>query len=180
MRGDRIRAKTSPKINEAIDREIAATVRFYAGKTDYEISKRIRQLDDEWDIGRHVETRAAVISIIGLVLGLSKSRKWFILPLIATTFLLQYAIQGWAPPIPLLRRFGIRTKQEIDVETYALKTLRGDFDEVSSEESRAGNVAEAFSESKNVKSTTNPKRIFFLLNPKQCLLRRRVSIDDGF
>ncbi|WP_269850247.1 hypothetical protein [Methanosarcina horonobensis] len=130
VRGDRVRANTSPEINEAIDREIAATVRFYAGKTDYEISKRIEELDNEWDIGRHVETRAAVISMIGLVLGLSRSRKWFILSLIATTFLFQYAVQGWAPPIPFLRRFGIRTKQEIDVEKYALRALRGDFDDI--------------------------------------------------
>ncbi|MHC1757109.1 MAG: hypothetical protein AB9861_17045 [Methanosarcina sp.] len=135
VRGDRVRANTSPQINEAIDREIAATVRFYADKTDYEISKRIEELDNEWDIGRHVEARAAVISIIGLVLSLSKSKKWFILPLIAATFLLQYAVQGWAPPIPVLRRFGIRTKPEIDMEKYALRALRGDFDEVSSRES---------------------------------------------
>jgi hypothetical protein len=91
VRGDRVRANTPPEINEAIDREIAATIRFYAGKTDYEISKRIEELDSEWDIGRHVETRAAVISMIGLVLSLKKSRKWLFLPLIATTFLLMYA-----------------------------------------------------------------------------------------
>lgn len=149
VRGDRVRARTSPKINEAIDREIAAMVRFYAGKTDYEISKRIEELDKEWDIGRHVETRAAVISMIGLVLGLKKSKKWFILPLIAATFLLQYAILGWAPPIPVLRRFGIRTKQEIDVEKYALKALRGDFDDISAQESREGRAAKAFSGSKS-------------------------------
>jgi hypothetical protein len=137
VRGDRVRENTSPKINEAIDREIAATVRFYAGKTDYEISKRIEELNNEWDIGRHVEARAAIISIIGLVLGLKKGRKWLILPLIAATFLLQYALQGWAPPIPVLRRFGIRTKQEIDMEKYALKALRGDFDEVPQERKQA-------------------------------------------
>ena len=137
IRGDRVRANTSPNINEAIDREIAVTVRFYAGKTDYEISKRIEELDNEWDIGRHVEARAAVISMIGLVLGLNRGKKWFILPLIAATFLLQYAVQGWAPPIPVLRRFGIRTRQEIDVEKHALKALREDFDEISSQESKS-------------------------------------------
>lgn len=134
VRGDRVRAHTSPKINEAIDREIAASVRFYAGKTHYEITKRIEELDNEWDIGRFIEFRAGVVSMVGVVLGLKKSKKWFILPLIAATFLLQYAIQGWCPPVPVLRRFGIRTKQEIDVEKYALKALRGDFDRVFSQE----------------------------------------------
>ncbi|WP_048159210.1 DUF2892 domain-containing protein [Methanosarcina sp. WWM596] len=133
VRGDRVRARTSPEINEAIDREIAATVRFYASKTHYEISKRIGELDNEWDIGRFIEFRAGVVSMIGVMLGLKKSKKWFILPLIAATFLLQYAILGWCPPVPVLRRFGIRTKQEINVEKYALKALRGDFDRVASQ-----------------------------------------------
>ena len=150
VRGDRVRANTPPEINEAIDLEIAATVRFYAGKTDYEISKRIEELDNEWDIGRHVETRAAVISIIGLVLGLKRSRKWFFLPLIATTFLLLYALFGWAPPISVLRRFGIRTKQEIDVEKYALKTLRGDFDDISSQENEAARAREAINGTRSI------------------------------
>lgn len=135
VRGDRVRASTPPEVNEAIDLEIASTVRFYAGKTDYEISKRIEELNNEWDIGRQIETRAAVISIIGLVLSLKKGRKWLVMPLIAATFLLQYALLGCAPPVLFLRKAGIRTKQEIDVEKYALKALRGDFDRVSFQES---------------------------------------------
>jgi hypothetical protein len=35
LRGDKVRAKTPPEINQAIDIETAAIVRFYAGKTDY-------------------------------------------------------------------------------------------------------------------------------------------------
>ena len=30
--------------------------------------------------------------------------------------------------VPLFRRLGIRTRQEIDAEKYALKAIRGDFD----------------------------------------------------
>lgn len=48
VRGDRVRANTPPEINEAIDCEIATTVRFYTGKTDYDISRRIEELDHEW------------------------------------------------------------------------------------------------------------------------------------
>ncbi|WP_440947334.1 hypothetical protein ACSAZL_03400 [Methanosarcina sp. T3] len=150
IRGDRVRAHTSPEINEAIDREIAATVRFYADKTHYEISKRIKELDNEWDIGRYIEFRAGLVSMIGVVLGLKKSRKWFILPLIAATFLLQYSIRGWCPPVPVLRKFGIRTKQEINVEKYALKALRGDFDRVASQESEINRAKEAVSSSEGV------------------------------
>jgi hypothetical protein len=48
-------------------------------------------------------------------------------------FLLQHAIQGWCPPLPLLRRLGIRNQREIEAERIALKILRDDFDEISNE-----------------------------------------------
>jgi hypothetical protein len=127
LQGDQVRAKTPPEINQAIDIETAAMIRFYAGKTDYEISKRIEKLDNEWDIGRCIEGRAAIVSFIGVILGLKKSKKWLILSIIALTFLLQYAIQSWCPPVALLRRFGIRTRQEIYLEKYALQVSCRDF-----------------------------------------------------
>jgi hypothetical protein len=37
---------------------------------------------------------------------------------------------GW-PTIPLLRRLGIRTREEMDRERYALKALAGDFESVA-------------------------------------------------
>ena len=40
---------------------------------------------------------------------------------------LQHALQGWCPPVPLFRRLGFRTEAEINQERYALKVLRGDF-----------------------------------------------------
>jgi hypothetical protein len=111
VRGDKVRAKTPPEINQAIDIETAAIIRFYAGKTDYEITKRIEELEKEWDIGRIVEVRAATVSLVGVILGLKRSKRWLILPIIASTFLLQYAIQGWCPPVSLLRRFGFRDRK---------------------------------------------------------------------
>jgi hypothetical protein len=150
VRGDKVRAKTPPEINQAIDIETAAIVRFYAGKTGYEISKRIEELNKEWDIGRCVEVHEAGLSLIGAMLCLKGSKKWLILPVITSIFLLQYAIWGWTPYASLLRRFGIRTRQEIDLERYAMKTLRGDFDEVSSQESSINRAKEAANQSKSV------------------------------
>ena len=46
-------------------------------------------------------------------------------------FLLQHALQGWCPPLPLLRQLGVRTAEEINEERTALKTIRGDFYDVS-------------------------------------------------
>jgi hypothetical protein len=46
---------------------------------------------------------------------------------IVLSLLLQHAVQGWCPPLAVLRRRGVRTRREIEEERYALKALRGDF-----------------------------------------------------
>jgi hypothetical protein len=42
--------------------------------------------------------------------------------------------------VPILRRFGFRTADEINTERYALKALRGDFDAVPEKSSPAGSA----------------------------------------
>jgi hypothetical protein len=39
----------------------------------------------------------------------------------------EHAVQGWCPPIPMLRRLGFRTSFEIEEERQALKAIRGDY-----------------------------------------------------
>jgi hypothetical protein len=84
-------------------------------------------LDREWDIERTLEANAASVALIGLGLGTFLDRRLYVLPALVCGFLLQHAIQGWCPPVPLFRRLGVRTASEIDHERYALKALRGDF-----------------------------------------------------
>ena len=97
------------------------------------IDARLTQLDEEWDIERCLETMAPSFSLLGLALGMVKDRKWLFLPAFVQTFLLQHALQGWCPPVPVLRRLGFRTADEINEERYALKALRGDFKKLSSQ-----------------------------------------------
>ncbi len=59
------------------------------------------------------------------------------MPLLVSGFLFQHAIEGWCPPVPILRRLGFRTSYEIDEERQALKALRGDFDLASRSEPEA-------------------------------------------
>ena len=126
---DRVRANTSPEINRRLDNESDDRVREYAQKTPAEITRRIDELDHEWDVERLLETNASVIAFAGLALGVAHNKKWLILPGIVLPFLFQHAVQGWCPPIPIFRRLGVRTREEIDREKYALKVLRGDFTE---------------------------------------------------
>jgi len=132
-----VSANTADAINEQIRRQTEANVTRYASGGTLAINRRLKELDEEWDIERCLETMAPTFSLIGMALGLTVDRKWFALPIIVQTFFLQHALQGWCPPIPILRRLGIRTVAEIEEERYALKTLRGDFQEVSEAERRA-------------------------------------------
>jgi hypothetical protein len=127
---DRVRAQTAPEINRRIDDELQRRLRFYAVQEPQTITERIQELDREWDIERVLEANAASVGLLGLVLGATSSRRWFLLPMVVSGFLLQHAIQGWCPPVPLFRKLGFRTRLEIEQERYALKLLRGDFNEV--------------------------------------------------
>ena len=129
---DRVRANTATEINEKIDRQITESVRFYSGKSEDKITQRIHDLEREWDMERLLETNASALAFTGLVLGVIRNKKWLFLPGIVLPFLLQHAVQGWCPPVPLFRRLGVRTREEIERERFALKALRGDFEEIDS------------------------------------------------
>ncbi len=127
---DRVRAHTKPEINQGIDRALEQRIRFFATQTKETISERIAELDREWDIERTLEVNASSIILGSVVLGAAVSRKWLLLPVVVSGFLLQHAVQGWCPPLPIFRRRGVRTRSEIEQERCALKVLRGDFDSV--------------------------------------------------
>lgn len=126
----RVRAHTGERINRRIDDQIVRNVRYFSAHRD-EIDDRLAELDQEWDIERMIEANASTLAFAGTALGAAVNKRFLILPLAVTAFLLQHAVQGWCPPVPILRRFGFRTQDEINTERYALKALRGDFDTLS-------------------------------------------------
>ena len=128
----RVPAHTAAHVNRQIERETEASVRYFAEHPE-EIDDRLEELDREWDIERTLEANAASFSLLGLTLGLTVDRRWLALPVGVAAFLLQHAVQGWWPPVPVFRRLGVRTADEIDRERYALKALRGDFDRTASD-----------------------------------------------
>lgn len=128
--GDRVRENTADCVNEQIRSRTAETVARVIHSGPQAISERLRELDEEWDIERYIETVAPSISLFGITMGLTTNRRWFALPILVQSFLLQHAIQGWCPPLPVLRRLGIRTSNEIDEERNALKAVRGDYRQV--------------------------------------------------
>jgi hypothetical protein len=123
---DRVPRHTSEEVNRRIRKETEERVRYFANNP-IKIDKRLRQLDEEWDVERVLETNASALAFTGVALAATQDRRWLALPALVTAFLFQHAVQGWCPPIPILRRLGYRTPREIEEERYALKALRGDF-----------------------------------------------------
>src|SRR4051812_26544303 len=113
LEGDRVRQNTDPAINRQIDQRIERTIRLYANQPAWIISERLDDLDREWDIERMIETNASSLALAGLFLGTVSSRKWFALPAGVAGFLLLHGPQGGCPPVPALRKLGVRTREEI-------------------------------------------------------------------
>jgi hypothetical protein len=126
----RVPRHTDEEINARIRREMEARICYYSRRLD-EIEQRLDEIDREWDIERALEAGAAVFGTMGILLGLRNPR-WRLLSIAVGGFLLQHALQGWCPPLELFRRVGLRTASEIGHERYALKALRGDFDDIHS------------------------------------------------
>jgi hypothetical protein len=128
----RVRNNTAEQVNEEIRHQTEMNVARCGAAGPEAIERRLAELEREWDIERTLETNAAALTLVGAGLSLLVDRRFALLPLVVGGFLLQHAVQGWCPPIPVFRRLGIRTQSEIHHERYALKALRGDFREVQS------------------------------------------------
>lgn len=122
----RVPRATAEEVNREIRRQTEQRLSYYAAHPE-KIDERLWQLDREWDTERVLETSAATVSLTGFALGIFRGRRWVLLTVAAAGFLLQHALQGWCPPLPIVRRLGVRTRAEIEEERYALKALRNDF-----------------------------------------------------
>lgn len=121
----RVADNTPEAVNRRIAEDTEQSLRYFAGHPE-EIEQRLAALDREWDIERVLEANAATISLAGIAAGIF-DRRFLLLPALVAGFLLQHALQGWCPPVPILRARGVRTAAEINRERVALKALRGDF-----------------------------------------------------
>lgn len=137
----RVEHSTTDEINARIESETRMNIAnaFAAGLPA--ISRRLHELDQEWDVERTLEANAATLILVSIGLGLTADRRWFAFPAVVAGFLLQHALQGWCPPLPVLRRLGIRTVREIDLERTALRILRGDFATVPKDADEAFRMA---------------------------------------
>ncbi len=131
---NRVPAHTDKAINAEIAKNTEQRVR-YLSQHPQEIPTRLKELEEEWDIERAIECNASALAFTGVGLAATSGNlRWLTLPAVVTAFLFQHAVQGWCPPVPILRRLGFRTAYEIEEERQALKALRGDFANVDTPE----------------------------------------------
>jgi len=120
---DKVKQVTPPVLNKKANEKTENNIVHYANETDSVIQRRIDQLDSEWDMERLLALNASALIISGLILGSRVNKKWFWLSGVVTSFLAMHAVQGWCPPVPLFRAFGVRTRMEIDKEKYSLMEI---------------------------------------------------------
>lgn len=119
----RVSMHTSVCANVKIAESAAKRVKQWKTAELPTLCDRLEQLDREWDTERVLETNASALILAGLVLGKHVSRKWLLLSCGVSAFLLQHALQGWCPPLPVIRALGVRTAQEIEAERAAIQTI---------------------------------------------------------
>src|SRR5436305_6746743 len=98
MEMERVRRHTAPEVNFEIDQTIRDYVRRYAFQPPEVISRRIVELDREFDIERTLQTNASLAALTGIILAANGSRRWLALAVAVLGMLLLHATQGWCPP----------------------------------------------------------------------------------
>ncbi len=123
---DGIREKSSDAANARIDRETQVAIA-EASRSPEAIEVRLAELDREWNIDRALMLNFAIVG--GLASSLAMRRLvrrgtlggWGALFFTQIAFLAHHAIRRWCPPMPVFRRIGFRSQQEIDAERCVLE-----------------------------------------------------------
>jgi hypothetical protein len=128
---DAVRSHAPEEVNKRIDERVERCVRHMAQQDRAEISRYLKKLEREWDLNRAVTVVGSLIAVAGLWLGRRDGGGWRILSGAAAGLLLQHGLFGFGPLAEMVRALGgVRTRREIDMEKFALKALRGDFERI--------------------------------------------------
>ena len=128
---DAVRSHAAEDVNRRIDERVERCVRHMAQQERAEISRYLEKLEREWDVNRAVTVVGGMLALLGLGAARLDGGRWRILGGVAVGLLLQHGLFGFGPLGELVRAVGgVRTRREIDLEKFALKALRGDFERI--------------------------------------------------
>lgn len=122
----RVELNTSPALHQQFEEQLRENISPYLNADRATIDRRLAKLDREWNVERFIETEAPLMIGLGIALGLTRGRKWFGLSAMAAVMVILHGVQGWYPLLPIFRRLGVRSQNEIEEERNALRVLRGD------------------------------------------------------
>ena len=111
----RVPKHTATEVNKRIREQAMQRVAYYR-EHPAEIGQRLKALNEEWDIERAFATARRASRCWAWRSGSARSALGSRSRLGVQGFYLQHAIQGWCPPLPVLRRLGFRTPMEIEQE----------------------------------------------------------------
>jgi hypothetical protein len=118
---DRVRHHTSSRVRARLGRERRQKIADTIAAGNEAIVDRLDELGREWDIDRVLMLGLALAGNVFHELERRVDRRFGWVVRAQLAFVGLYATTGWAPPLPILRRLGFRTQQEIDAERLALK-----------------------------------------------------------
>ena len=121
LKQDKVRKNTADKVNRKIDKCTEENIERFSNGSREVIQHRIKKLNEELDIEQALKLTSATNVLIGIGLGLTVNKRWLLLSALSSAFLIQHSLQGWCPPLPVLRKRGVRTRDEINKEIDALK-----------------------------------------------------------
>ncbi len=114
-----------PEAIAANARRTEANVAYYRENPSM-IGRRLAEMDDEWDTGRVLQVATSGLTLAGFWFSLTKSKLWTLLPLALAGGALHHGLTGGSPAEDLVRRFGFRTRDEIEYERRRLEQLDHD------------------------------------------------------
>jgi hypothetical protein len=138
---ERIPIKFPGHKNRGSWEKIEDKIRYYAEHPE-KIGQRLQDLELEWDMERAMEAKVSTLALLGVGLSIV-DRRFLFIPGLVAGFLLLHAARGWSPPVPLIRRLGVRTRAEIQAERKSLQALKEVFADLGD---RLESVAERMEE----------------------------------
>lgn len=139
----RVAFHTCDKVNKEIRDKTINCINTYKDSDKAILSEKIEQLNNEWDTERLLQTNAASVILFSSIMGYKRKKCcWFLLTGTIGFFFLQHALHGWCPPLPIIRKLGVRTAEEINNEKTVFKFKRGDFIQDTNEAEELLHIAE--------------------------------------
>ncbi|MGE0871012.1 MAG: hypothetical protein AB7P03_20780 [Kofleriaceae bacterium] len=123
---DRIRSHTSDTANDRIDRETQSALNEVLDSPE-RIRARLAELDQEWGVDRTLMVVFSALGGISAAMAMRTYRRkqrfggWAALFFTQIGFFAYHAARGWCPPLPVLRRFKLRSTAEIAAERVMLE-----------------------------------------------------------